>query len=122
MTFQEKHHETILFVRLYKFGGLALDIMLERILSLIPKKENGDFQHGAKKEFAQSIGFKNGNIVSLWISGASKSYKGKLAEISDKYNVSMDWLCGKENAKEPCENRMIRAVKNFSLFILQFRP
>lgn len=26
------------FVRLYKFGGLALDIMLERILSLIPKK------------------------------------------------------------------------------------
>lgn len=103
MTFQEKHHETILFVRLYKFGGLALDIMLERILSLIPKKENGDFQHGAKKEFAQSIGFKNGNIVSLWISGASKSYKGKLAEISDKYNVSMDWLCGKENAKEPIE-------------------
>ena len=63
-----------------------MDIMLERILSLIPKKENGDFQHGAKKEFAQSIGFKNGNIVSLWISGASKSYKGKLAEISDKYN------------------------------------
>lgn len=64
MTFQEKHHETILFVRLYKFGGLALDIMLERILSLIPKKENGDFQHGAKKEFAQSIGFKNGNAVT----------------------------------------------------------
>lgn len=72
-----------------------MDILLERILSLIPKKENGDFRHGAKKEFATSIGFKSGEIVSDWIAGRSKSYEGYVYQISALYNVSIEWLKGK---------------------------
>ena len=30
-----------------------MDITLERILSLIPKKPDGSYVHGAKKEFAE---------------------------------------------------------------------
>ena len=62
-----------------------MDIMLERILSLIPKKENGDFQHGALKAFANSIGLKSGNLVSDWLKGRSESYKNYIYEVSAKY-------------------------------------
>lgn len=71
-----------------------MDIMLQRILSLIPKKPNGDFVHGEKKKFAVSIGFKSGEIVSDWIAGRSDSYKNYLYEISQKYGVSVEWLRG----------------------------
>lgn len=76
-----------------------MDIVLERILSLIPKKPDGKYVHGAKKEFAQSIGYDGGDIVSMWINGSSKSYMGKLHEISAKYNVSVEWLKGETNEK-----------------------
>ena len=49
-----------------------MDIMLERILSLIPKKENGDFQHGSQKAFANSIGLKSGNLIADWIKRVSE--------------------------------------------------
>lgn len=71
-----------------------MDITLERILSLIPKGENGKFQHGALKTFANSIGLKSGNLISDWMAGKSKSYKSYLYEISAKYDVSVDWLKG----------------------------
>ncbi len=77
-----------------------MDIVLERILSLIPKKENGKYVHGAKKDFATSIGYDSGDIVSMWIKGTSNSYMGKLHEISNKYNVSVEWLTGKTDIKE----------------------
>ncbi len=77
-----------------------MDIVLERILSLIPKKENGKYVHGAKKDFAMTIGYDSGDIVSMWIKGTSNSYLGKLHEISNKYNVSVDWLEGKTDIKE----------------------
>ena len=50
-----------------------MDITLERILSLIPKKENGDFQHGSQKAFANSIGLKSGNLIADWINGHSSA-------------------------------------------------
>lgn len=78
-----------------------MDITLERILSLIPKKDNGDFVHGAKKEFAVSIGFKSGEIVSMWINGSSKSYMGKLHEIAAVHHVSVEWLKGETDIKNP---------------------
>lgn len=78
-----------------------MDITLERVLSLLPRKEDGSFEHGAKKEFAQSIGYSSGEIVSMWIKGSSSSYKTKLHEISMKYNVSVDWLEGKTDEKIP---------------------
>lgn len=71
-----------------------MDIMLRRILALIPKKENGDFKHGAQSHFARQLGFKDGHIISDWISGNSTSYKNYLYQISAMYNVSVAWLRG----------------------------
>ena len=77
-----------------------MDIVLERILSLLPKKPDGKFVRGGKKEFAQSIGYDSGDIVSMWINGSSTSYNGKLHEISAKYGVSVEWLRGETDEKE----------------------
>lgn len=78
-----------------------MDITLERILSLIPRKENGDFQHGALKAFANSIGLKSGNLVSDWLKGRSESYKNYIYEVSAKYGVSVEWLKGETDEKTP---------------------
>lgn len=78
-----------------------MDITLERILSLIPKKPDGNFVHGAKKDFAVEIGFKSGEIVSDWIAGRSQSYKSHLYPIAIKYDVSVEWLKGETNEKKP---------------------
>lgn len=68
-----------------------MDATLERIISLIPKKENGDFVHGAKTKFCKAIGIPN-QTLSDWMSGRSTSYKNKLYEIAEAYHVSVDWL------------------------------
>lgn len=78
-----------------------MDITLERILSLIPRKENGDFQHGSLKAFANSIGLKSGNLISDWINGRSESYRNYIYEISSKYGVSLEWLKGETDEKNP---------------------
>ena len=83
-----------------------MDITLERILSLIPRKPDGKFVHGAKAEFARSIGLKGGESVTMWLKGSSDSYRVHLYEISDKYNVSVEWLKGETDIKEkqPTDN------------------
>lgn len=78
-----------------------MDIILERVLSLIPKKENGDFKHGALAGFARSIGFKDGHIISDWIAGNSESYKNYLYQIAAIHNVSVEWLKGESDKKSP---------------------
>lgn len=77
-----------------------MDITLERILSLIPKKPDGKYVHGAKRDFADSLGMAR-NLVTMWESGQSQSYKTKLHEIAAKYNVSVDWLMGNTDEKTP---------------------
>lgn len=77
-----------------------MDIMLERILSLIPRKPDGKFVHGAQKEFAQTVGLKSGNLISDWISGRSSSYTGYVYEIAAKYDVSVEWLRGETDERE----------------------
>ena len=42
-----------------------MDIMLKRILSLIPDR------HGADAAFARSIGYKSGNVIADWRAGRS---------------------------------------------------
>lgn len=78
-----------------------MNITLERILSLIPKKPDGGFVHGAKVEFAKSIGYSDGHIVAMWENGSSNSYLKKLHEIAAKYNVSVAWLRGETDEKSP---------------------
>lgn len=77
-----------------------MDTTLERILSLIPRKPDGKFVHGAKAEFARSIGLKGGETISQWESAVSFSYRNYLYEISEKYNVSVEWLKGESDIKE----------------------
>ena len=57
------------------------------------------------KEFAQSIGYDSGDIVSMWINGSSTSYNGKLHEISAKYGVSVAWIRGETGEKNPAPKR-----------------
>ena len=79
---------------MHKLRFLFMDITLVRILSLIPKKDDGTFKHGAKAEFGRSLGYDGGEIINMWEKGASTSYVKKLHEISAKYNVSFEWLRG----------------------------
>lgn len=65
-----------------------MDIMLQRILELIPKK------HGSKKELADAIGI-NSNSISEWKAGRAKSYPKYAPKIAEYYCVSLDWLSGK---------------------------
>ena len=60
-----------------------MDITLKRILSLIPKKEDGKFKHGALSTFARKLGFKDGHIISDWIAGNSTSFVSPLFFISN---------------------------------------
>lgn len=86
-----------------------MDITLERILSLLAKKENGEFARGEKAKFASSLGLPH-NVVAEWVNGKSKSYRNHLYHISDKYNVSVEWLKGETDIKEksPAEAGDIR--------------
>lgn len=76
-----------------------MDTTLERILTLIPKKENGAFKHGALSQFARPLGFKDGHIVSDWIAGNSESYKNYLYQVAALHGVSVEWLQGKTEDK-----------------------
>ena len=76
-----------------------MDIMLERILSLLPKKADGSLVHGARTSFAKSIGAPS-NIFAEWIAGRNNSYRNYLYQISAKYNVSVEWLRGETDEKE----------------------
>ena len=77
-----------------KFGWCFMDIVLTRILSLIHKKPDGKFVHGALKEFANKLNLKSGNVVSDWMNGRSTSYISYVYQIADIYNVSVEWLKG----------------------------
>lgn len=76
-----------------------MDIVLERLLSLIPQKEDGKFVHGAKKQFCESIGAPT-NIVSEWIAGKTKSYRNYVFVAASVYGVDPNWILGKTDEKE----------------------
>lgn len=87
-----------------------MSITLERILSLIPKKPDGSYIHGAKKEFCLEIGAPP-NIVNEWARGTSKSYNNYLYEIAAKYHVSVEWLKGETDIKTPFDLQLFGANK-----------
>lgn len=78
-----------------------MDITLERIMSLMETDENGKIKKGEKKKFGLSIGLKSGDLISQWLSGQSDTYKDRLYEIAVKYNVSVEWLKGETDIKNP---------------------
>ena len=91
-----------------------MDIVLSRILSLLPTHSDGRFVRGAKKEFATRIGYDSGDIVSMWIKGTSNSYLGKIHEIANVYNVSVEWLRGETDKKEkPTEISLGERLRGF---------
>ena len=100
-----------------------MDIIGERVFSLIPKKPDGKYKHGAKADFARSLGFKIGAIVCDWESGKSDSYKKYLYQISALYHVSVAWLKGEtddptveaERAKEKAPDQMAEGVSDDEL-------
>ena len=92
-----------------------MDITLERILSLIPKKPDGKYVHGAKKEFAQSIGLENGNLVADWEKGRTFSYTNYLYEIAAKYHVSVEWLKGETDEKTPAAENGNERIPGYDL-------
>ena len=98
-----------------------MDKTLERILSLIPKKEDGSFVHGSKAAFARSIGYDSGEIVSMWIKGSSNSYIKKLHEISAKYGVSVEWLRGETDEQPPAQVEPEDELREY-LDMLRNRP
>lgn len=98
-----------------------MDTTLERILSLIPKNENGKFRHGAKAEFAKSIGYNDGHIVAMWENGSSNSYIKKLHEIAAKYNVSVEWLRGETDERSTAPEPETDELREY-LDMLRNRP
>ena len=80
-----------------------MDKTLNRILSLIPKKPDGKYVHGAKKEFADNIGLNHSQIITDWESGRNASYKNYLYAIAAKYDVSVEWLKGETDEKRPAQ-------------------
>lgn len=75
------------------------DITLERIISLIPQNKNGRFERGEAAKFSEKIGIAE-NLPAEWKAGRNKSYNKYLYQISDKYNVSVEWLKGETDVKE----------------------
>lgn len=78
-----------------------MDKMLERILSLIPKNPDGKFKYGKVKEFADKLNLKNSSTIADWQSGRNKSYRKYVYQIAALYNVSVEWLEGKTDEKNP---------------------
>lgn len=76
-----------------------MDTTLERILTLIPQNGNGRFVRGAASEFSKKIGIAP-NLPAEWKAGRNKSYMTKLYEISNAYDVSVDWLLGNSDEKK----------------------
>lgn len=78
-----------------------MDITLERILELLPLNADGKIKHGARAEFAKSIGLKSGNLISDWVNGRSASYRDYLYQIAAVYGVSVEWLRGETDERQP---------------------
>lgn len=82
-----------------------MDISLERIMSLLPKKPDGKIVHGAKKKFCEEIGAPP-NIFSEWERGVNHSYRNYLYQISAIKRVSVEWLKGETDDPTPKEKKI----------------
>ena len=81
-----------------------MEVVLKKILSLLPRKDSGELIHGAKKEFAERIGVSPGT-VSEWISGKTRSYMDHISTIAAEYDVPLEWLMSSEDDARPEKGR-----------------
>lgn len=66
-----------------------MDETLNRIVQLIGPK------HGAGKQLADYLEI-NPNVITNWKNGSNKSYRKYLQQISEYFNVSVEYLLGNE--------------------------
>lgn len=74
-------------LKLYNFGGVCLDT-IDKIMELIKKKDRT--QVNFVKNFNNSKVVKQ--TITDWKSGKSKSYNSIIKELSDYFNVPVDYL------------------------------
>lgn len=82
-----------------------MEITLERLLSLIPTNPNGSYVYGAKADFARRLGIKNPDIIWDWQMGRSKSYEKYLYPAAQEYGVSLEWLKGETDERQPAQQK-----------------
>ena len=87
-----------------------MDITLERMLSLIPRKADGKYVHGEKKKFCEKIGAP-ANIVSEWEAGKTKSYRNYIHATAMAYDVSIEWLRGQTDEKKPVQKNELSDIR-----------
>ena len=71
-----------------------MDDTLERIVKCIGPK------HGAKKQLAEYLGI-HPNVITNWLNGRNRSYRRYLDEIAQYFNVSVAYLKGDTDKKNP---------------------
>jgi transcriptional regulator with XRE-family HTH domain len=71
-----------------------MDITLNNVLSLFDKSGKND------TDLEKEIGIPRSTIYD-WRNGRSKSYKNYTNQIATYFNVSLDWLAGKEQKNKP---------------------
>ncbi len=98
-----------------------MDVMLERIISLLPTKPDGSLVHGARTTFAKSIGAPS-NIFAEWIAGRNNSYRNYLYQIAAKYGVSVEWLKGETDEKSPAPEGAELSEETMELILKQLSP
>ena len=93
-----------------------MDAMLERILECIGPK------HGSKKELAEFLDI-HPNVITNWLNGRNKSYRKYLPQISEHYNVSIEWLKGESDKKmlQPL-NSELEQNEELELFMKYYVP
>ena len=82
-----------------------MEITLERLLSLIPRKADGSYIRGGKADFSRRVGLNNPDIIWDWEQGRSKSYERYLYPAAQEYGVSVDWLKGLTDDPTPPERK-----------------
>lgn len=98
-----KIRKNLTLLEITKIEVLVLDI-LDRIISLLGKKE--------QRELTDYLGLKK-TAFSDWKSGKSNSYRKYLIEISEFFNVSIDYLVyGKERTVDEPEQTKTKNADN----------
>lgn len=86
-----------------------MDDVLERILDCIGPK------HGSIKELADYLEV-TPNVITNWKNGNSHSYRKYLKEIAAYFNVSVDYLLGKEEKPAANSDELSEDKIKFALF------